>query len=76
MYEDVAQLGPDTLYAAISTFPPIVSHSIYAQVPVERVQAFITEFCDPKWPEGEGDEDEEEDGKVSGMEPGAGPVPA
>lgn len=69
VYEDVVQLGPETLFTAISTFPPINTNPIYGQVPVERVREFVTEFCDPKWDE-EGDEPE----KVS--EPGTGPVPA
>lgn len=73
VYEDVAQLGPDTLFAAISTFPPIVTNAIYAQTPVDQVQKFVTEFCDPKWPdEGEGEGTEGGIGKG----PESGPIPA
>lgn len=73
VYDDVSQLGPDTLFQAVSTFPPITSNPIYAQTPVEQVQKFITEFCDPNWPdEGEG----EGNGAGVGTEPGTGPVPA
>ncbi len=78
MYEDVMQLGPDTLFQAINTFPPIATHPIYVQVPVEQVQAFVTEFCDPKWPE-EGDEEEGATagaGTGTGTGSGPGPVPA
>jgi hypothetical protein len=55
VYEEVAQLGPDTLFAAISTFPPINTHPIYGTIATEKVKEFVTEFCDPKWDE-EGDE--------------------
>ena len=73
VYDEVAQLGPDMLFQAISTFPPIITNPIYTQTPTEKVQAFITEFCDPKWEEEEGGV-----GAGAGSDPGSGsgPIPA
>lgn len=72
VFEEVAKLGPDMLLTAISTFPPISQNGIFVQADPAYVRAFVAEFCDPKFPDN-GGEDEEEGG---GTGKPAGPTPA
>ena len=54
-HNQVIAFGPEALFTAIASYPPIANELLAARMPEKRVRDFINEFCDPKW------EDEEKD---------------
>jgi hypothetical protein len=50
-YDQVAAFGPDALFGAIASYPPIAQELVRLQMPEKRVRDFVTEFCNPKWGE-------------------------
>lgn len=50
-YDQVASFGPDALFQAIASYPPIAQELVRLQMPEKRVRDFVAEFCNPKWGE-------------------------
>ncbi len=74
-HNQIVAFGPDALFGAICSYPPIANDLAAMQMPEKRVREFVAEFCDPKW------EGVTDDGKgavadaIITPEPVAGPVP-
>jgi len=69
-HNQVIAFGPEALFTAIASYPPIANELLAARMPEKRVRDFINEFCDPKW------EDEEKDKVTIIPPPPAEPGPA
>lgn len=48
-HDQIVKFGPDALFAAICSYPPIANDLAAMAMQEVKVRQFITEFCYPKW---------------------------